>query len=112
VRGSSRIQKLDGIYRAELRGSSTQMNRRRAEVAQALASNVSGSDRASERLIDTRSKVNSLWHQLANRLNREGHADLAQLVRDFSAQMPSPLSEHQQLQKDSAREKTERARSR
>jgi Relaxase/Mobilisation nuclease domain len=110
ARGSNRIQKLDGIYRAELSGRSSHMRSRRLAAAVAGAVGTAPVTLGVDRLIMTRTEVKETWHQIARRLNRESQESLADEVRIFLAQMPGAMSEQQQLAEEAKmRQKTRSA---
>ncbi len=97
VRGEVRVNKVDGIYRAERRGASTHM-RTRAELAAAgLAKGSFRPEPGKFRLLQTRKEVERGWRALDEILSTEGQGALAAKVRQFADLMPSPRTEREQV---------------
>lgn len=97
VRGECRVNKVDGIYRAQCRGASTHM-RARVERAAADLQNVNRQpDPGKSRLLRTRKEVERGWRALDEILNAEGQEKLAAEVRRFASQMPTPSTEREQI---------------
>jgi hypothetical protein len=93
VRGQGMKAKMDGIYRASLRGDST-YGRAQAEavLADQLKAN-SYVEPGKHTLVETRLKVESGWRTLAENLAKEDHLDLARDVQLFVDRMPPPRTE-------------------
>src|SRR4029077_2032311 len=84
VRGVTKPQKLDGIYRAERRRDSTHWGQRTEAVTRAMTPG--GEIRpepAKAQLLETRSRVVRGWNEVADDLVRQGQAELALAVRGF-----------------------------
>lgn len=99
VRGAIRPQKIDGIYRAALRGASTHWQQRVEAVARELSRGGLKPEAGAARVKETRREVMRGWSEVADNLVLQGQVDLARAVREFMAQMPAPLSEKQWLAK-------------
>lgn len=97
VRGESRSQKHDGIYRAALRGASTHLRDRVERVAMELAKGDSVIEHAKDKLVDTRTRVELGWRAIGGMLMRDGLGDLAAQVKRFVDQMPPPRTEKEWL---------------
>lgn len=106
VRGVTKPQKKDGIYRAERRGVSTHWRQRTAAVARAMTPG--GEIRpepAKAQLLETRLHVVRGWNGVADDLARQGEAALALEVRRFVTQLPPPRTEREWI-RDRLLEKT------
>jgi hypothetical protein len=97
ARGATRLQKLDGIHRAAMRGASTHYRRRADDVAQELAQETFLVELGKERLLATRRAVVRAWSGLSDQLASQGQLELARKVRAFAAQLPPPLTEKEVL---------------
>jgi hypothetical protein len=96
VRGVTTPQKPDGIYRAARRGDSTHWRHRTEAVGRAMTPD--GEVRpepAKVQLIETRRDVVRGWSAVANDLGRQGQAELALAVREFTKQLPPVRSERE-----------------
>jgi hypothetical protein len=96
VRGVTKPQKLDGIYRAERRRDSTHWRQRTQAVARAMTPD--GEIRpepARAQLLETRSRVAHGWNAVADDLVRQGQAELALAVKSFVKQMPPVRTERE-----------------
>ena len=96
VRGVTRPQKADGIYRAERRHDSTHWRQRTAAVSRQMTPN--GDIRpepAKAQLLETRLHVVRGWNGVADDLARQGQAELALEVRRFVTQLPTPRTERE-----------------
>jgi hypothetical protein len=93
VRGEAKSRKTDGIHRAILRGDSKHMRRRVTEVARELANGQLKIEPGKRAILETRRAVIAGWSGLAERLDREGHRELAVTVRGFADGMPPPRTE-------------------
>jgi hypothetical protein len=95
VRGLSRTQKSDGIYRAAQRGTSSYI---RDLVLRAAADDGKGAKESrKETLLATRSAVVAGWRGVSERLRGDGHPDLAGDVDRFVDRMPPPQTEKESL---------------
>jgi Relaxase/Mobilisation nuclease domain len=100
VRGNRLPAKLDGIYRAELRGESHH-NRTRAEaVARELLKGDIRIEPGKARLLETRKEVQRGWFAAANILAAEGRVELAHQMWRFAAAMPPPQTDRELLADD------------
>ena len=97
VRGEAKARKTDGIHRAILRGDSTHMRRRATEVARELATGHLTIEPGKHTIMETRRAVTAGWFGLADRLDREGHRDLATTVRRFADAMPPPTTDKEAI---------------
>jgi hypothetical protein len=93
VRGETRTHKLDGIYRATLRGDSTHTRARAEAVAQDLLNGNLGIEPGKSKLTETRADVERGWRGTSDILHAQRHPELAAQVRRFLAQMPEPRTE-------------------
>lgn len=95
VRGLSRTQKSDGIYRAAQRGESSYIR----DISQrTLAGGYKGEiEPGKETLLATRSAVVAGWRGVSERLRGDGYQDLAGEVDRFVERMPSPQTEKESL---------------
>ncbi len=97
VRGETRINKTDGIYRATLRGDSTHASERIEAVAAELKNGMRHFEPGQSTLIQTRKGVELGWGAASEILASQGHPELAASVHRFVATMPPPLTEKEQL---------------
>lgn len=97
VRGENRVNKLDGIFRAERRGASTHTRGRVAAVSAELAKGIHRRDPSRHRLLQTRKEVELGWHAVGTTLDREGQHELAANVRQFIDRMDAPRTEREQI---------------
>jgi Relaxase/Mobilisation nuclease domain len=97
VRGETRTHKLDGIYRATLRGDSTHTRARTESVAAELLKGDLRAEPGKSKLIATRSEVERAWRATSDILTDQGHPDLAARVRQFLEGMPPPLTENEHI---------------
>jgi Relaxase/Mobilisation nuclease domain len=96
VRGVTKPQKTDGIYRAECRRDSTHWRQRNDAVARAMIPD--GEIRpepGKAHLLQTRRQVVQGWNEVADDLVRQGHAELALAVRSFVKQLPPVRTERE-----------------
>ena len=93
VRGVTEPRKLDGIYRAGLRGESAHMRERAEAVALELAKGKLRIEPGKASLVETRNEVRLAWLVVGNILIRERQPELAAHVMRFSDQMAPPLTE-------------------
>ncbi len=92
VRGQGMKAKKDGIYRASLRGESTDVRVHAEAVAAELKAN-SHVEPGKRKLVETRQMVESGWRTLADNLAKDGHQNLARDVQLFVERMPPPRAE-------------------
>jgi len=95
VRGVSRPQNTDSIYRA-MRGSDSS-TRRLLEVANARRAGVVARGSDAENLKATRRTVLEGWSAVARALALQNEGLLAEEVRKFAIKMPPPLNEREFL---------------
>jgi len=98
VRGVTKPQKRDGIYRAERRHASTHWRQRTAVVARAMTP---GGEIKPEpgkgQLLETRLRVVRGWNGVADDLARQGEVELALEVRRFVTQLPPVRTERERI---------------
>jgi relaxase-like protein len=96
VRGVTKPQKPDGIYRADRRRDSTHWRQRTAAVAREMTP---GGEIRPEpgkaQLLETRFRVVRGWNGVADDLARQGQAELALAVRRFVTQLPAVRTERE-----------------
>lgn len=95
IRGEAGPRKLDGIYRANLRGDSAFV---RAKVESVAVELLKGSNRVEpgkRTLVETRRQVESGWRTVADNLAKDGHQDLAREVQRFVDRMPAVKTERE-----------------
>jgi hypothetical protein len=97
VRGETSPRKLDGIYRASLRGDSTHMRKRAEAVAHGLSRGSVQAEPGKAKLVETRDNVRRAWGAVSEILVRDKQPDLAAQVRQFAQQMPPPMTEREWL---------------
>jgi hypothetical protein len=108
TRGQVKPQKTDGIHRAAMSGGSTHWRQRVRAVARELKRGDVKAESATARLHATRQEVIRGWRAVGDELVMRNQMELAQAVRRFVDQMPSPETEKQWI----ARMLKERARAR
>ena len=97
VRGESRTQKLDGIYRAQMRGNSRHMRERVESAAAALTRGERAIETGKEKLLETRRQVRQVWLEISEAMIASGQSALAGQIRQFVAQMAPPRTEREQI---------------
>lgn len=97
VRGETKPQKLDGIYRATLRGDSTHTRARTEAVATDLLNGKVRMEPGKSTLMETRKEVERGWRAASDILLQEGQPELAARVRRFIDRMSPPRTEKEQL---------------
>jgi hypothetical protein len=96
VRGVTKPQKLDGIYRAERRLDSTHWRQRTEAVNRAMTPRAEiRPEPAKAQLLETRSRVVHGWNAVADDLVRQGKEELALAVREFVKQLPAVRTERE-----------------
>lgn len=100
ARGETRTQKLDGIYRAALRGESTHARTRAEAVVRELAMGGFSAEPARDKLATTRREVERGWNAVAVMLASVGMIELSQDVRRFLNAMPPPQTDKERLAQD------------
>ncbi len=97
VRGETRIPKADGVYRAMLRGESSQVRKRAEAVANELLTGGVRIEPGKSAMTATRRAVERGWQATMNILQAQGRSDLSAEVRRFVEQMPPPMTEKEKL---------------
>jgi len=97
VRGEGRVNKIDGVFRADQRGTSTHIRNRTELIAAELAKGKLRPETGKQVLLQTRKEVKRGWHALSEVLNSEGQRKLSTDVRQFVEGMPHPLTEKEQI---------------
>jgi hypothetical protein len=97
VRGETKPQKSDGIYRAALRGHSTHLRDRVEIVGRELAKGALRAEPGKAKLLDTRQVALRAWQDVSDTLIREAHLDLSAQVQKFVDGMPRPMTERERL---------------
>jgi hypothetical protein len=95
VRGVTKPQKSDGIYRAMRAGRSTHMRARAESVAAALAAGNMRIEPGKRRILDTRRDAIRHWFGIQEALRAEGRGGLADEVERFVAGMTPPRTERE-----------------
>lgn len=95
VRGVTKPQKSDGIYRATRAGRSFYMRARAESAAAALHAGNMPVERGKKRILDTRRDVIRHWLGVQEALRAAGRAGLADDVERFIAAMPPPRTERE-----------------
>jgi Relaxase/Mobilisation nuclease domain len=96
VRGQARTNKPSGIHRAILRGESTQLRARQAQIMHA-AGKPAMPDHGNDALFNTRAAVTAGWSAAISRLHASGDHRLADEARRFVDQMPPVQTERAML---------------
>jgi len=97
VRGVTKPQKNDGIYRAMRAGRSTHMRARAESAAAALRAGNMRVEPGKRRILDTRRDVIRHWFGVQEALRAEGREGLANEVERFIAGMPPPRTERESV---------------
>lgn len=108
VRGQTRTQKTDGIFRAAQRGDSSHFRARLEAVASELLSGKLRAEAGKVKLVETRQQVERGWRGAIEALRADGYSELANQTRRFVDEMPPVQTEKERL----AAELGERARDR
>jgi hypothetical protein len=97
VRGENRVNKIDGVFRANQRGTSTHVRNRVELTAAKLAKGNLRLEPGKQVLLQTRKEVERGWHALTEILSSEGQRQLAADVERFVKAMPLPRAEKEQI---------------
>jgi len=97
VRGESRANKIDGVFRAEQRGTSIRVRNRVELIAVELARGNLRPESGNQVMQQTRKDVVGGWRALSKILNREGQRDLAANVIKFVEKMPPPRTDKERI---------------
>jgi hypothetical protein len=97
VRGTGGIRKTDSIYRAHARGDSTHMRQRTEAIAVELSKGKLRIETGKAALVRTRQEVERGWSAVSELLAIQGLSELSDQSRQFSARMPQPRSEREQI---------------
>jgi hypothetical protein len=100
VRGETRKAKKDGIYRASERGDSTYVRAQAEAVAAELLKGNVRAEPGKRTLVETRRQVENGWRSVADKLTKDGRADLASDVRRFVDRMIPPRTERELIAGD------------
>jgi hypothetical protein len=100
VRGEGRSALKDGIYRANLRGDSTFVMRRRESRAEGRSTDKSHSNRADLKSLKTHAEVVISWRHVAEILEKAGENRLALEVSAFAQKMHESLTQERQHVRD------------
>ena len=95
VRGETKPRKLDGIYRATLRGDSTHMRARAEAVAADLLNGDLRVGLGKSTLMGTRKEVERGWKAASQILLSEGQPELAAQIRQYIVQMSPARTERE-----------------
>lgn len=96
VRGVTKPQKHDRIYRAERRRDSTHWRQRTAAVAREMTPDGEiEPEPGKTELLETRRRIVRGWNEVADDLVRQGHAELALEVRRFVTQLQPVRTERE-----------------
>ena len=87
VRGENRSPKLDGIYRAEQRGTSWRIRARAEEVGRELLQGIPRTESGKKTMIETRKAIARGWREVSELLAAEGQKELAKEVKGFVDRM-------------------------
>lgn len=97
VRGEGRINKIDGIFRADLRGASSHFRARVDMTAVDLAKGRRRPEPGKARLLQTRKEVELGWRNISEILVDQGQRGLAADVLRFAGGMAVPRTEQEQI---------------
>jgi len=97
VRGDIRTTKMDGIYRATLRGDSTPMRGRVEAVASGILNASERADDGRRELVATRKAVMTGWDAVITILNQSGHHALAEKAKRFLRNMPAITTDREAI---------------
>ncbi len=95
VRGETKPQKSDGIYRATLRGQSNHMRDRVETVARELAAGGLRAEQGKAKMVETRREVRRAWQNVSDILVREGRLELSAEVRKLADGMRPPMTDRE-----------------
>jgi hypothetical protein len=90
IRRETRTRKLDGLYRASLRGESTHMRARGEAVVRELAEGGVQVEQGKADMLRTRAEILHAWRVISDILIQQEQTDLGQQVRRFAENMPLP----------------------
>jgi relaxase-like protein len=96
VRGQDRAPKLDGIYRADLRGQSRHIRERAEGIAREPTNADSKLNPGRSRLLETRKEVERGWRAVIEILAKE-QPTLSEAVRRFAQQLQPPRTDNERL---------------
>ena len=97
VRGEGRVSKIDEVFRADQRGTSTHIRNRVERTAAELARGKLEPEPGKEVLLNTRKAVERGWHTAIEMLSSEGYRNLVADVREFVEAMPIAQTEKEQI---------------
>jgi hypothetical protein len=99
LRGRSKEQLRDGIYRALKRGKSTFIRRKAESVGNELLRGGLKAERGKARLLATRGRVLQDWSATAANLRDQGEPQLAREVEGFVRRMPEVATGNERIAK-------------
>jgi hypothetical protein len=97
VRGVTKPQKPDAIYRAMRAGRSTHIRERATSVAVALRAGAMQTEPSKAQMLNTRRSVLRGWLGVRETLRADGKEGLASELEQFLMRMPQPLTEREWL---------------
>jgi hypothetical protein len=97
VRGESRVAPKDGIYRASLRGQSSNARARAESVAADLSKGQLRIEFGKSKIIKTRRTIERGWRSASDILLAQGHPELAANIHRFLAEMTPSQTEREQI---------------
>jgi hypothetical protein len=97
IRGVTKLQKSDGIYRAMHAGRSSYVRRQAESVAAVLRAGNLEAEPGKAKILNTRRIVIGGWFNVRERLRADGRASLANEVERFAGGMPPPQTERESL---------------
>lgn len=97
VRGQTRTNKLDGIYRASRRGASIHMQSRAERAAAEILRGLVAREASKSKMVETRRDVQRGWHAISRLLSETGRSELAVQATKFVEQMPPPRTDNERL---------------
>jgi type IV secretion system T-DNA border endonuclease VirD2 len=95
LRGETKPRVPDGLYRAILQGESTHL--RRVLDSQHIANDDQGAYGSRAALLQARANLVHGWRAVGEVLDRDGHSELAERVREFVRRMPPLRTEKEWL---------------
>jgi len=96
-RGQTKPRKLDGIYRAHLRGESSHMRERAEAVEAEMLKGRVNAELGKVKLIETRRAIEHGWRAVRAHFDNEKQFDLANRVIDFLDRIPVPRTEKEHI---------------
>jgi len=97
VRGQTKSRKLDGIYRAERRGTSRRTRENVQAVAAELTSGRLSPGSGKSTLVRSRQQIVEGWAAVSELLMQQGQPELGAHVRKFIGETAPPRTEREQI---------------